>query len=120
MTASPFRTFATNVSISDERSVVQTSQSFTHHGELPTANSVHTRADRRMLAVDTAFAWAQGRLASEREAQTSLASSVISALRTFETGQFFSASLASCANFSSSRFGTLARSVRADRLMRNP
>jgi hypothetical protein len=40
---------------------------------------------------------------------SSLASSVISALRTFETGQFFSASFAISANLLSSRFGTLAR-----------
>src|SRR4029077_13784128 len=50
----------------------------------------------------------------------SLASSSISALRTLETGQFFSASLAKSANLVSSRLGTLARSVRAERLMRNP
>src|SRR6266545_948768 len=46
----------------------------------------------------------------------SLASRVISALRTLETGQFFSASLAIRAKAASSRFGTWARSVSADRL----
>src|SRR5215468_3268747 len=52
--------------------------------------------------------------------QISLASSVISALSTLETGQFFSASPAMRAKAASSRFGTWARSVSADRLMRNP
>ena len=46
--------------------------------------------------------------------QINLASSVIAALRTFETGQFFSASLTIRANATSSRPGTLARRVRAD------
>jgi hypothetical protein len=50
----------------------------------------------------------------------SLASNVISALRTFETGQFFSASLAISANLVSSRFGTWARRVKADRVIRKP
>src|SRR6266446_5129741 len=50
--------------------------------------------------------------------QTSFASSVISALSTLETGQFCSASCAIRANVSCSRFGTLARSVRAERLIR--
>jgi hypothetical protein len=45
--------------------------------------------------------------------QSSLASSVISALRTLETGQFFSALPAIRAKVASSRFGTLARRVRA-------
>src|ERR1700739_1651111 len=52
--------------------------------------------------------------------QINLASNVIAALRTLETGQFFSASPAIRANAASSRFGTWARSVRAERLMRNP
>src|SRR5580698_912841 len=52
--------------------------------------------------------------------QINLASKVIAALRTLETGQFFSASPAMRANAASSRFGTFARNVRADRLMRNP
>src|SRR5580704_6327291 len=52
--------------------------------------------------------------------QINLASKVIAALRTLETGQFFSASLAMRANAASSRFGTWARNVRADRLMRKP
>ena len=52
--------------------------------------------------------------------QISLASNVIAALSTFETGQFFSASLAISTNLVSSRFGTFARRVRADWLMRNP
>ena len=55
-----------------------------------------------------------------RPFRSSFASSVISALRTLETGQFFSASFAKLANLASSRLGTLARSVRAERLMRNP
>src|ERR1700730_9800044 len=50
----------------------------------------------------------------------SLASSVISALRTLETGQFFSASPAIRANVAWSRFGTLARSDKAERVMRKP
>ena len=50
----------------------------------------------------------------------SLASKVISALRTFETGQVFSASLAISANLVSSRFGTWARRVKADRVIRKP
>ena len=52
--------------------------------------------------------------------QISLASNVIAALSTFETGQFFSASLAISTNLVSFRFGTLARRVRAERLMRKP
>jgi hypothetical protein len=52
--------------------------------------------------------------------QARFASSVISALRTLETGQFFSASFASSANFVSSRLGTFARSVKAERLILNP
>src|SRR6185312_4068224 len=52
--------------------------------------------------------------------QTSFASSVISALKSFETGQFFSASPASCAKDAASRLGTLARSVSADLLILNP
>ncbi len=52
--------------------------------------------------------------------QINLASNVIAALRTFETGQFFSASLAISANLVSSRLGTWARRVRAERLMRKP
>src|SRR5207253_11377345 len=52
--------------------------------------------------------------------QINLASNVIAALRTFETGQFFSASFAISADLVSSRFGTFARRVRAERLMRNP
>src|SRR5580700_6979376 len=47
--------------------------------------------------------------------QINLASNVIAALSTFETGQFFSASLAIRANAAWSRFGTWARRVRADR-----
>jgi hypothetical protein len=52
--------------------------------------------------------------------QLNLASKVIVALRTLETGQFFSASPVIRANVAWSRFGTWARRVRADRLMRNP
>src|SRR5205823_3507654 len=52
--------------------------------------------------------------------QISLASSVIAALRTFETGQFFSASAANRAKVPSSRLGTWARKVSAERLMRKP
>src|SRR5438309_9717162 len=52
--------------------------------------------------------------------QVSFASNVISVLSILDTGQFFSASLAMRANASSSRFGTCARKVSADRLMRNP
>ena len=52
--------------------------------------------------------------------QINLASNVIAALSTFETGQFFSASPAIRANAAWSRFGTWARRVRADRLMRKP
>jgi hypothetical protein len=51
---------------------------------------------------------------------TSLASSVISAFRALETGQFFSASPAIRANVAWSRFGTLARSDKAERVMRKP
>ena len=51
---------------------------------------------------------------------TSLASSVISALSTLDTGQFFSASLANCAKRDPSRPGTVARRVSAERLMRKP
>src|SRR5260370_113032 len=47
------------------------------------------------------------------------ASKVIAALRTLDTGQFFSASPARLANAASSRFGTFARKVSAERLMRN-
>src|SRR5262245_24329887 len=50
----------------------------------------------------------------------SFASRVTSELRTLETGQFFSASPAIPAKAASSRFGTLARRVSADRLMRKP
>lgn len=52
--------------------------------------------------------------------QISLASKVIAALRTLDTGQFFSASPTIRVNAASSKFGTWARKVRADRLMRNP
>src|ERR1700730_2755879 len=52
--------------------------------------------------------------------QTNLASRVISALRTLETGQFCSASLAIRAKVDGSRVGTLARSVSAERLIRKP
>ena len=52
--------------------------------------------------------------------QTSLASSVISAFRTLETGQFFSAAVAMAAKAASSIPGTVARRVRAERLMRKP
>ena len=45
---------------------------------------------------------------------------MISALRTLETRQFFSASFANSANLASSRLGTLARSVKAERLILNP
>src|SRR5262249_37801608 len=48
------------------------------------------------------------------------ASSVICALSTLDTGQVFSALPASSLNFASSTFGTLARSVSVERLMRNP
>jgi len=54
------------------------------------------------------------------DVQTSSASNVISAVRTLETGQFFSASLAKRVNVASSMFGTLARNDRAERLMRKP
>src|SRR5579871_145092 len=50
----------------------------------------------------------------------SLASSVMVAFRTLETGQFFSASPAMRANPASSRFGTLPRKVSADLLILNP
>jgi hypothetical protein len=52
--------------------------------------------------------------------QINLASNVIAALRTFETGQVSSASFANSTNLVSSRFGTFARRVRAERLIRNP
>ena len=52
--------------------------------------------------------------------QTSLASSVISALRTFETGQFFSASRAKSWKAASAIPDTVARKVRAERLIRKP
>src|SRR5262249_35841469 len=52
--------------------------------------------------------------------QINFASKVISALRTLDTGQFFSASPAIRANAAWSRFGTCARSVSADLLIRNP
>src|SRR4029077_3188563 len=51
---------------------------------------------------------------------TNRASRVISALSALETGQFCSASFASRVNVASSKLGTLARSVKAERLMRNP
>jgi hypothetical protein len=44
--------------------------------------------------------------------QINLASNVIAALRTFETGQVSSASFANSTNLVSSRFGTFARRVR--------
>ena len=52
--------------------------------------------------------------------QINFASNVIAVLRAFDTGQFFSAALAASINFVSSRFGTFARRVRAERLMRKP
>src|SRR6478752_9971201 len=52
--------------------------------------------------------------------QVNLASSVIVAFSTFDTGQFFSASPAILAKPASSRFGTLARSVSADLLILKP
>ena len=51
---------------------------------------------------------------------TSLASNVIVVLSTLDTGQFFSASPAIRAKAASSRFGTFARRVSAERLMRKP
>ena len=54
------------------------------------------------------------------EPQINLASNVFAALSTFETGQFFSASPAIRAKLASSRLGTCARNVRAERLMRKP
>src|SRR5262245_25865851 len=59
-------------------------------------------------------------LAKSKDIHISLASNVIAALRTLETGQFFSASLAIRPKAASSRFGTWASKVRADRLIRNP
>src|SRR6185312_10274485 len=59
-------------------------------------------------------------LTVSQQVHTSLASSVIWAFRTFDTGQFFSASPAIFANAASSNFGTLARSVKAERVIRNP
>src|SRR6516162_9285142 len=55
-----------------------------------------------------------------RDHRINLASSVIAALSTFETGQFFSASPAKRAKPASSRFGTFAQRVSAERLIRNP
>src|SRR6185437_7707654 len=52
--------------------------------------------------------------------QTSFASRVICALKSFDTGQFFSASPASRAKDSASILGTFARSVRADLLILKP
>src|SRR6185437_505727 len=52
--------------------------------------------------------------------QTSFASRMISALNSFDTGQFFSASPASRAKASASILGTLARRVRADLLILKP
>jgi hypothetical protein len=54
------------------------------------------------------------------DTQTSLASGVISALRTFKTGQFFSGVAGHLVNVASSRLGRLARRVRAEWLMRKP
>src|SRR5205807_10229799 len=54
------------------------------------------------------------------DVQISFASNVISALRTLETGQFFSASLARRVKVASSMSGTLARNDRAEWLMRKP
>src|SRR5262245_4882857 len=53
-------------------------------------------------------------------ADSSLASMVICALSTLETGHDFSAIPANSLNFASSRFGTPARSVSAERVMRKP
>src|SRR5690349_7540040 len=53
-------------------------------------------------------------------ADSSLASSVICALSTLETGHDFSALPANSLNFASSRLGTLARNVSAERVMRKP
>src|SRR6516165_9807618 len=53
-------------------------------------------------------------------ADSSLASRVISALSTLETGHDFSATPANSLNFASSRLGTLARSVSAERVIRKP
>ena len=52
--------------------------------------------------------------------QTSFASSVISALSTLETGQFFSALSAICLKVASSRPGTLAVRVSADLVIVKP
>jgi len=62
--------------------------------------------------------WNMGAIASS--SSVSFPSNVISALRTLETGQVFSASLARRVNVVSSIFGTLARNDRAERLMRKP
>src|SRR5260221_14688303 len=51
---------------------------------------------------------------------SSSASRVISAFRTFDTGQFFSASFAIFTKASLSRLGTRARNVRAERLILYP
>jgi hypothetical protein len=51
---------------------------------------------------------------SARITHTNLALSVISALRTLETGQFFSVSWDVRVNVASSKFGTLARRVKAE------
>jgi hypothetical protein len=59
-------------------------------------------------------------ISSAKGRQSSLASNVMVALRTLETGQFFSASLAKRENAAWSRFGTCARSVKAERLIRKP
>ena len=72
--------------------------------ELPQAGSAYT--DLRFPAIATV--------------DINFASTVIAALRTLETGQSFSASPTIRVKAASSRFGTWARTVRADRLMRNP
>jgi hypothetical protein len=61
-----------------------------------------------------------GVVIEEATSQINFASNVIAVLRAFETGQFFSAAVAISRNLVSSKFGTFARRVRAERLMRKP
>src|SRR4051812_48222600 len=73
--------------------------------------------ERRLIRLMVA---GHGIVSFPRDHWTSFTSSVIAALSTFETGQFFSASPAIRAKPESSRLGTLPRKVRADLLILNP
>src|SRR5262249_17815939 len=80
------------------------------HGLVGVMRSRHGRSASGKGGTDTAA----------EASVVSVASSVMVGLRTFDTGQFFSASPARRAKPASSMFGTLPRKVSADLLMRKP